>query len=25
MPASPCSTEHEIGNSPYIANYVFYK
>lgn len=25
MPASPCSTEHEIGNSPYIANYIFYK
>ncbi|MDB5833477.1 MAG: hypothetical protein JWR14_3307 [Caballeronia sp.] len=25
MPASPCSTEHEIGSSPYIANYIFYK
>ncbi|MFK4443216.1 hypothetical protein ABH944_003593 [Caballeronia udeis] len=25
MPAAPCSTEHEIGNSPYIANYIFYK
>jgi len=25
MPASPCSTEHELGSSPYIANYIFYK
>jgi hypothetical protein len=25
MPASPCSAEHEIGSSPYIANYIFYK
>ncbi len=25
MPALPCSTEHELGDSPYIANYIFYK
>lgn len=25
MPASSCSTEHQLGNSPYIANYIFYK
>ena len=25
MPAAPCSTEHELGSSPYIANYIFYK
>jgi hypothetical protein len=25
MPVAPCSTEHEIGSSPYLANYVFYK
>jgi hypothetical protein len=25
MPAAACSTEHEIGDSPYIANYIFYK
>ena len=25
MPVAPCSTEHESGSSPYLANYVFYK
>jgi Protein of unknown function (DUF3455) len=25
MPVAPCSTEHDIGSSPYLANYVFYK
>jgi hypothetical protein len=25
MPAAPCSTEHEIGSSPYLADYVFYR
>jgi hypothetical protein len=25
MPVAPCSAEHEIGSSPYLANYVFYK
>jgi hypothetical protein len=25
MPASPCSMEHEIGSSPYLADYAFYK
>jgi hypothetical protein len=25
MPAAPCSAEHELGSSPYIANYIFYK
>ena len=25
MPALPCSTEHELGDSPYVANYIFYK
>lgn len=25
MPATPCSTEHEIGSSPYLADYVFYR
>ncbi|SAL35745.1 hypothetical protein AWB69_03361 [Caballeronia udeis] len=25
MPTALCSTEHQIGNSPYIANYIFYK
>ena len=25
MPPSPCSTEHQLGSSPYIANYIFYK
>jgi hypothetical protein len=24
-PAAPCSTEHDIGNSPYLADYVFYR
>jgi hypothetical protein len=25
MPAAPCSTEHEVGSSPYLAEYVFYR
>ncbi|MGA7812040.1 DUF3455 domain-containing protein [Caballeronia sp.] len=25
MPTAPCSAEHELGSSPYIANYIFYK
>lgn len=25
MPAAPCSAEHQIGKSPYLANYVFYR
>ncbi|MDN7178543.1 DUF3455 domain-containing protein [Caballeronia sp. SEWSISQ10-4 2] len=25
MPAAPCSTEHQVGASPYLANYIFYK
>jgi Protein of unknown function (DUF3455) len=25
MPTAPCSTEHEIGSSPYLADYVFYR
>jgi hypothetical protein len=25
MPAGACTSEHQTGNSPYIANYVFYK
>jgi hypothetical protein len=25
MPAAPCSTEHQVGGSPYLANYIFYK
>lgn len=25
MPASACTSEHQTGSSPYIANYVFYK
>jgi Protein of unknown function (DUF3455) len=25
MPAASCSAEHELGSSPYIANYIFYK
>jgi hypothetical protein len=25
MPAAPCSTEHEAGSSPYLAEYVFYR
>jgi hypothetical protein len=25
MPAAACTSEHQIGSSPYIANYVFYK
>lgn len=24
-PSAPCSTEHEIGNSPYLADYIFYR
>lgn len=24
-PSAPCSTEHETGNSPYLADYVFYR
>lgn len=25
MPTAPCSTEHELGSSPYLADYVFYR
>jgi hypothetical protein len=25
MPAAPCSTQGELGSSPYLANYVFYR
>lgn len=25
MPEAPCATEHQIGKSPYLANYVFYR
>jgi Protein of unknown function (DUF3455) len=25
MPPAPCSTEHEIGSSPYLADYIFYR
>lgn len=25
MPAAPCSTAHEVGSSPYLAEYVFYR
>ncbi|QBR00858.1 DUF3455 domain-containing protein [Paraburkholderia sp. 7MH5] len=25
MPSAPCSTEHQIGSSPYLAEYVFYR
>ncbi len=25
MPATPCSTEHQLGSSPYLADYVFYR
>ncbi|CDY78835.1 hypothetical protein BGLT_00019 [Caballeronia glathei] len=25
MPTAPCSTEHELGSSPYVADYVFYR
>lgn len=25
MPTAPCSAEHEIGSSPYLADYVFYR
>jgi hypothetical protein len=25
MPSAPCSTEHQIGSSPYLADYVFYR
>jgi hypothetical protein len=25
MPAAACSTEHQVGGSPYLANYIFYK
>jgi Protein of unknown function (DUF3455) len=24
-PSAPCSAEHETGNSPYLADYVFYR
>ncbi|MBK5054609.1 DUF3455 domain-containing protein [Burkholderia sp. R-69927] len=25
MPTAPCPAEHEIGSSPYLADYVFYR
>jgi hypothetical protein len=25
MPAAPCSTEHQTGSTPYLADYVFYR
>lgn len=25
MPAAPCTTEHALGNSPYLATYTFFK
>ena len=25
MPSAPCSTEHQLGSSPYLAEYVFYR